>query len=179
MKQADILKVIGAELGSEELATVNSLLREKAEEGIKYRMLGRNLRHLGYTAAIKAVTADGVKIYDVNRVTLIKFVDIEKFEKAPPKVKIEKTAPAAGKVPPSKKKSAPVRPSKGDEWADDEDDEYDDDDLENFDEVDTELAAAAAAAAKKKKPKGPLSRGGGDQGSKFIPSKSKKPGDRR
>lgn len=168
MKQADILKVIGQELGSTQLDEVNKLLRGKTSLTTKYKLQGKNLRHLGYTVAIKMVTDEGVKIFDVNKVTLIKFSDIESFVKAPPKDKSERiAAKTAPKVAPVKKAAKPAARAQDD----DDDDEYDDDDLENFDEVDTELMTAYEASKKKK---GRPSKSTGDKGSKFIPAKGRK-----
>ena len=85
MKQADILKVLAQDLGTSDLAEVNKLLRAKAYVPVKYRLSGKSLGHYGMTGPIKALTPEGVKVYDVKKVTLILFKDIEAFTKAKPR----------------------------------------------------------------------------------------------
>jgi len=85
MKKADILKVLSEDFETAELEAINKLLRAKGVPGIRYRMAGKELGHLGFTGIIKTITAEGLKVFDVNKVTLIRFAEIETFEKAKPR----------------------------------------------------------------------------------------------
>lgn len=85
MKQADVLRVLADELKTSDLIEINKRLREKSARTLKFKIMGKSLGYLGYTVAIKAVTAEGVKIFDVNKVKLIRFAEIESFAKAKPK----------------------------------------------------------------------------------------------
>lgn len=51
-------------------------------------MGGKKIGHLGFTGLIKVIASEGVIVFDVNKVTLIRFGDIEKFEKI--KLKVER-----------------------------------------------------------------------------------------
>jgi hypothetical protein len=104
MKQTDFLKVLAQDLGTKDLAEVNKLLKAKSTPPVKYRFSGKSLGHYGFTGLIKSIAADGVKVFDIKKVTLIKFSDIEKFEKAKPRaahperpkdLEIAKKAPSA------------------------------------------------------------------------------------
>ncbi|MBC7371691.1 MAG: hypothetical protein H7326_09005 [Bdellovibrionaceae bacterium] len=86
MKIADVLKVLEIDLGSNKMDEVNVLLKAKSYKPIKYRITGENLGHYGYTGVIKAVAKDGLKVFEVNKVSLIRFADVETFEKAKPRV---------------------------------------------------------------------------------------------
>ncbi len=86
MKQDAILKVIAKDLGSIELTQLNALFKTDTFNHIKYKMTGKKLGHLGYTVNIKNITKDGLKVFLANKVKLIKFEDIEQFEKAKPRV---------------------------------------------------------------------------------------------
>lgn len=87
MKINEILNVIAQDLGTDDLAELNQRLKTEDSQKIKYKILGKKLGQLGYTVAIKKITTEGLKIFEVNRVSLVKFVDIESFEKAKPRVK--------------------------------------------------------------------------------------------
>lgn len=94
MKQNEIIKIIGQELGSTDLTELNKILRTDKALQTKFKLVGKKLPALGYTVAIKAIVAEGLKIFDVNKVSLIRFEDIETFAKAKPKVErpvIQKT----------------------------------------------------------------------------------------
>lgn len=86
MKSADVVRVIAEELGSPEIAEMNKLLKSEASQKIKFKISGKKLGQLGYTVAIKMITNEGLKFFGVNRVSLVKFVDIESFAKAKPRV---------------------------------------------------------------------------------------------
>ena len=97
MKQSDILKVLAKEFGSKDLLEVNKSLKAKTLAPIKFKLMGKNLGYLGFTVAIKNISSEGVKIFDVNKVKLIRFEDIDSFEKAKPKVPRPKHAEARKK----------------------------------------------------------------------------------
>lgn len=84
MKSEEILKIMAQDFGTTDLTKLNQLLKSKTSDEIKYRIMGKKLG-LGYRVAIKALTAEGIKIYDVSRVKLVLYKEIEKFEKAAPK----------------------------------------------------------------------------------------------
>ena len=108
MKIADILKVIATDLGSNDMDEVNKLLKAKSYSPVKYRLTGESLGHYGFTGVIKAVAKDGLKVYNVNKVRLILFADIETFEKAKPRV----ARPKAPKADPSEKTLAAAKNTK-------------------------------------------------------------------
>lgn len=87
MKPNDVIKVLASQLGSADLPELNKRLKTKESLSTKYKIMGEKFGYIGYTVAIKAVTPEGVKIIDVNRVKLIRFVDMESFEKARPREK--------------------------------------------------------------------------------------------
>ena len=115
MKILDVLKVLAVDLGSANFEEVNKALRSKTYSPVKYRITGESLGHYGYTGVIKAVAKDGLKVFNVNKVTLIRFSEIETFEKAKPrkerpkpvKATAEETAAAKLAAGKSKKTSAP------------------------------------------------------------------------
>lgn len=86
MKQNEIIKIMGQELGSNDLTELNKILRTDKSLQTKFKLAGKKLPALGYTVSIKAIVADGLKIFDVNKVSLIRYEDIETFAKAKPKV---------------------------------------------------------------------------------------------
>lgn len=99
MKQNDIVKVIAADFKTKNVDELNKLLKAKDAPAIRYRVSGKKVGHLGFTGIIKAIADNGIKVFDVNKVTLIKYTDIEKFEKAKPKV----ARPAKAKAAPEEK----------------------------------------------------------------------------
>lgn len=86
MKQDAILKIISKDLGTSDVAKLNEIFKSKTFKHIKYKMLGKKLGYLGYTVNIKNITQDGLKVFLANKVKLIRFEDIEQFEKAKPRV---------------------------------------------------------------------------------------------
>jgi hypothetical protein len=86
MKQDAILKVISKDLGTSDVVKLNEIFKAKTFKQIKYKMLGKKLGYLGYTVNIKNITQDGLKVFLANKVKLIRFEDIEQFEKAKPRV---------------------------------------------------------------------------------------------
>jgi hypothetical protein len=96
MKQTDIVKIIAADFKTKNVDELNKLLKAKDAPSIRYRVSGKKVGHLGFTGTIK--------------VTLIKFTDIEKFEKAKPKVaRPEKPKAAAEEKVATKSKAAPAK----------------------------------------------------------------------
>jgi hypothetical protein len=85
MKLEAILKVISQDLGASDIIELNKIFKAETFNHIKFRMRGKNLGHFGYTANIKNIANDGLKIFLANKVKLIKFEDIEEFEKAKPR----------------------------------------------------------------------------------------------
>jgi hypothetical protein len=85
MKKDTILKVIAKDLGSAEVTKLNEIFKAETFNHIKFRMMGKKLGHFGYTVNIKNIVKDGLKIFLANKVKLIKFEDIEQFEKAKPR----------------------------------------------------------------------------------------------
>lgn len=84
MKLSDIIKVISQELGTSDLNDINKLL--KKNEDLKFRISGKSLGHTGFKGQIKSLSEEGVKVYLVNKVSLIRLEDIQGFEKAKPRV---------------------------------------------------------------------------------------------
>lgn len=93
MKQAEIVKVIAPFFGSSDLVELNQRLKDKKSPELKFRMTGKKLGHLGFTGLIKAITDQGLKVFAVKKVTLIRYEDIETFEKAKEKVDRPAKAP--------------------------------------------------------------------------------------
>lgn len=125
MKLNDIIKILAQELGTSDVNEVNKKLKAKDAPKTRYKLTGKKIGHLGFTGLIKAIAADGVKVFDVNKVTLFRFEDIEKFEKAKPKVE-RAVKPKEAKVieKPAKKAS-----KKSESTHKDLDDDGDDEDL--------------------------------------------------
>lgn len=149
MKLADVIEILAQEFGTSNLKEVNKLL--KVEPAIKFRISGKELGHFGFTGHIKAVTEEGVKVFTANKVSLIRFSDIETFEKAKPRVErpVRKvSAEPVPKVSPKKAKT-PVA-------AKDTDLELDDEDFES-----------------EQDPKKGREKPSGKSGSRFIPSSKK------
>jgi cell division protein FtsN len=110
MKQTDIVKIIAADFKTKNVDELNKLLKAKDAPSIRYRVSGKKVGHLGFTGTIKAIADNGIKVFDVNKVTLIKFTDIEKFEKAKPKVaRPEKAKAAPEEKVAAKTKTAPTK----------------------------------------------------------------------
>lgn len=152
MKQAQIAKVLGQELGTTNIDEINKILRQKNTPKTKYRMSGKSLGHLGVTGLIKMITADGVKVIGGTRTILVRFEEIEGFEKAKPRS--ERPVYTTPKDP-SKAALAKL-------LADDEDDdEGDDDDLGEL--------VLLPPKKRRKRPAAPV----GKSGSKFIPKEKK------
>lgn len=86
MKQADVVRVLSLDLGTSNVEELNKKLKSTEP---KYKISGKALGHLGFNGPIKAVTADGVKVYKANKVSLIRYEEIEAFEKPKAKVKEE------------------------------------------------------------------------------------------
>ena len=105
MKQNDIVKVIAADFKTKNVDELNKLLKAKDAPAIRYRVSGKKVGHLGFTGTIKAIAENGIKVFAVNKVTLIKYTDIEKFEKAKPKV----ARPAKTKAAPEEKVTAKAK----------------------------------------------------------------------
>ena len=164
MKQADIVKVIAADFKTKNVDELNKLLKAKDAPSIRYRVSGKKVGHLGFTGMIKAIAENGIKVFDVNKVTLIKFTDIEKFEKAKPK----EARPAKSKVAPvenvtAKAKTAPAKKAtitKATEAKVKKVDKDDDDDWEDH--------SPKAFGSEKFRPRT------GKGGSNFIPHSKKK-----
>lgn len=128
MKTEQILKVMETVLDVTGIDALNKALKEKASLTIKFKIMGEKFGYLGLTVAIKAITPEGIKIFDVNKVRLIRFSDIESFEKAKPKVK-RPDRPKKAKVLPQKPQKTFTPKKKAEVDAEDDDDELDDDDL--------------------------------------------------
>lgn len=175
MKQSDILKFLAKnlKLKTADLESVNKALKakekakDKAKEqtttapDTKYRLAGKKLGHYGFTGQIKALTSEGVKVFETKKVALIPYDSIETFDVAKPREKrLVNAAPKAAAKPgapipaQAKLKSKAKQIEDSDDFDDDDDDEYDDDDMEPI---------------KRRK----ISRsGGGQNGSKYIPKKN-------
>jgi hypothetical protein len=129
MKQSEILKVFAKEFGTDQIEELNKILKAKVNDKIKFKLMGESLGYLGLTVVVKSITSDGLKIFDVTRVRLIRFTDIETFVKAKPKV----ARPVYDQPKPSIAKIAKaIRAKKRPYGADKEDDEDDDDKDEDF-----------------------------------------------
>ena len=85
MKQELIIKIIAKDYGSNNLIKLNELFKSKKVAQIKYRMMGKKLGHFGCTAFIKNISKDGIKVFLPNKVKLIKFEEIEIFDKPTPR----------------------------------------------------------------------------------------------
>ncbi len=86
LKQIDILKVLAKEFGSNDVLKLNQALKEKADEKIKFKIMGKNLGYLGFTVILKKIESEGLKIFDIGKVRLVRYLDIDSFEKAKTKI---------------------------------------------------------------------------------------------
>jgi hypothetical protein len=106
MRQDIIIKVIAQDLGTSNIAKINEILKSKTITQVRYRIVAKKLLHLGCTGFIKNITSVGLKIFLPNKVRLIKFDDIELFEKAKPRserpIEDKKPFVAPKKVPQKK-----------------------------------------------------------------------------
>ncbi len=144
MKLNDILKVLAVDLKTSDLKQVSALLKDKTTTPVKYKIQGKDLGPFGFTGLVKMVTEDGVKIFDVNKVRLVRFADMQSFEKARPKTE----RPVKVKAPVEKVAKKKVV-------------EDDEEDFEDFDDAqDTRPAKAKKKLTAK-----------GKAGSLFIPKK--------
>lgn len=141
MKLNDLIHIIAQELGTSDLKEINKLL--KAEPAIKFRITGKALGHFGFTGHIKSLTEEGVKAFMTNKVSLIRYGDIETFEKAKPRVQ------------------RPVRTTKSEPVdLDDEDGDFGDEEDAFVEELPKKLKKSKAKLV-------------GKNGSKFIPGSKK------
>jgi hypothetical protein len=108
MKQIELLKILAKDMKakSPDLVEVNKALKAKNAPAIKYRLSGKKMGHYGFTGLIKALTAEGVKVFDVKKVTLIPYDSIENMEHAKPREKRPVRAEKVAEVP--VKKATPV-----------------------------------------------------------------------
>ncbi len=150
MKQSEIVKIMLAELGIKDASEINKVLKAKDAPAIRFRIAGKKIGHLGFTGLIKSVEAAGLKVFDVNKVTLLKYSDIEKFEKAKPKV--PRPVQPKKEIVPEKKTARRGPIEVGAFTAENEDDES-----EGQDQEDTKTVSRRKPAGK--------------QGSRFIPAK--------
>ena len=167
MKQSEILKVLAVEIGSSDLDQVNKALKTK-DFVTKFRITGPTLVHFGFTGLIKSLTEDGVKIYNVNKVNLIRYDDIKTFAKAIPREERKPSPKPAGDLKKNK-------PSKKFEDEDDEEDYDNDDDFDENLDADDDIIENESVNTKlmvkgKKKPKKSTLHIPGS-GSRFIPKK--------
>ena len=163
MKLADIVKTVAQEMGTSDLKEINQKL--KSDTPIKFRITGATLGHYGFTGNIKSLTAEGVKVFTASKVSLIRFEDIETFEKAKPRVE-RPVRPPKPVVKKAKAAKAVVVDLEDDEDFDDEDEDLDDDEDFNDDDVVFEEEEEVAPKKVKKAKAKPT----GKSGSKFIPS---------
>jgi hypothetical protein len=95
MKIEEIKLILAQQFKTQDSLELNKILKTDAALKIKFALRGKKLGHFGFTAPLKAITADGLKIIDGNRARLIKFSDIESFKKAEPREKRPTAAKAA------------------------------------------------------------------------------------
>lgn len=150
MKQTQVVKILAAEFNTINVAELNKLLRAKTSPKTKYRLSGDSLGHLGVTGLVKMLTPEGVKIIGTTRTILIRYEDIEGFEKA--KLRSERPVYDGPKKPAQKTALQLVL----------EEDDQDEDDGDDLDLV-------PLAPKKKRRPQKPA----GKAGSKFIPKAKK------
>lgn len=86
MKQAEIVRILAQDFETSVVAELNKLLTAKSAPVIRYKIMGKKWGHLGFTGPVKMVTDEGLKVIDVNKVVLVRYAEIEGFEKAKPKV---------------------------------------------------------------------------------------------
>ena len=127
MKSAEIIKTLSKVFRSNSIEELNKILKSKHNEGIKFKIMGQSLGYRGYTVVLKMITKDGIKFFDVNRVRLIRFDEIESFEKAKPKV------PRPVYDGPKPVKVKPKSGTKNIKMQDDDDDDWDEDDWDDED----------------------------------------------
>lgn len=167
MKQTEILKILAKDLKCPraELSEINKSLKAKDAPKIKYRLSGKKIGHYGFTGLLKALTTDGVKVYDVNKVTLIPYDAIEKMDVAKPREKrmapAKPAEPRTVKPPEPKASKAPVKKSVTAQLEVEDDD--DDDDLEGDDFDDDDFVIPKKLKRPRPTP--------GQNGSKYIPKK--------
>lgn len=162
MKQAQIAQILSAEFKTADIAELNKRLRLKTAPKTKYRLSGKNLGHFGVTGLIKMITAEGLKIVGETRTTLVRFEDIEAFEKAKPRSErpvYDGPKKTAGK---SAQKSSTKSGAKSEVELALEDDDEDDGDYSDLMPIETK-------PKKKRRPTKPV----GKSGSKFIPREKK------
>ncbi len=161
MKQSEILKVLAHELGTSDLKAINQALKAKGFD-TKFRITGPSVVHFGFTGLIKSLTPDGVKVYNVNKVNLIRYEDIQTFAKA--KLREERKV----QPPLISKKAQAYQDSNNDEEEDYEnDDDFDEEADQEDDIIENKSVAVKLLAPKKKK----LALGVAGSGSRFIPRK--------
>lgn len=170
MKQTEILKTLKAELGTDQVLEINKKLKAK-DFNTKFRITGPTVVHFGFTGLIKALTPEGVKVFNVNKVTLIRYDDIETFAKAKPRDRVaipETVKPAVQTKKPSKKAV-----EEDDEEDYDNDDDFDPLADEEDDIIETDDFKPSITSLKKKKDfKKKVSNPG--SGSLYIPKKTSK-----
>lgn len=104
MKLEDICKILAQTMGTSNIDELNKILKDKKTTPLKYRMAGPGLGHFGFTGHMKNITKEGLKVYDMNKVSLIRFEDIDIFEPAKPR-----TERSVGTKKPEKKIIAPKK----------------------------------------------------------------------
>lgn len=130
MKQSEIIKVLKSETKAQDLAGINKVLKSK-DFKTKFRLTGPGFVHFGFTGLIKALTEEGVKIFNTNRVNLVRYEDIETFAKAIPRDERKGThtpetkADAKAKAKPSSPKQKIKVPIEEDEEDYENDDDFD------------------------------------------------------
>ena len=166
MKQIDVIKVIAQDLGqdpnSSNVTEINKLLKAKNYKITKYRIAGKAIGHFGFTGVVKSITEEGLKVFEAARVRLIKFSDMESFDRAKPRVERPKRPKADPKL-------APKKHAKKSHDQNDEDEDFDEDDFDDDQEGDIfieEEPAPKKNDKKKKSVKRPS-----PTGSRFIPGK--------
>ena len=167
MKQNEILKVFKAELGTDQVDEINKKLNAK-DFNTKFRITGPSVVHFGFTGLIKALTVEGVKVFNVNKVTLIRYEDIETFAKAKPREREaipEKVKPIVSPKKPSKKVV------EEDEEDYDNDDDFDPLADEEDDVIETDDFKPSITALKKKKKDFKKKVSNPGSGSLYIPKK--------
>lgn len=104
MKQAEVLKVLAVDLGTSEVDQINHLLKDKNYQPVRYRIASKKLGHSGFTGLIKSLTEEGVKVFGINKVSLIRYADMEAFVKAKPRAERKVYAQPAAEEPAEKSK---------------------------------------------------------------------------
>lgn len=132
MKLNEAVRILARELGVSDMDAINKALKAK-NFNTRFRMTGPGFVNSGFTGLIKAITKDGIKIYNVSRVNLIRYEDIVTLSKALPKEEKEKTS-----VKPSSavKIKSPASKLKANDLDDEDFEDEQDDDYENDDDFD-------------------------------------------